>query len=113
MSGEAEAVVRHYGSRGIVGRLLDGVRARGGDPERLRAADLRGMDQLHGGGFAATEAMAEMARVTPGMYVLDAGCGLGGTSRYLAETFGVRALGDMLAERFEIEHVFIELSNPV
>jgi|1186.fasta_scaffold118775_1 dinuclear metal center YbgI/SA1388 family protein len=32
---------------------------------------------------------------------------------YATETFGVRALGDLLAERFEIEHTFIELSNPV
>ena len=32
---------------------------------------------------------------------------------YATETFGVRALGELLAERFEIEHTFIELSNPV
>ena len=32
---------------------------------------------------------------------------------YATETFGVRALGDLLAERFDLEHVFVELSNPV
>jgi dinuclear metal center YbgI/SA1388 family protein len=32
---------------------------------------------------------------------------------YATETFGVRALGDLLAERFGIEHVFVELQNPV
>ena len=32
---------------------------------------------------------------------------------YATETFGVRALGDLLAERFGIEHVFVDLPNPV
>jgi putative NIF3 family GTP cyclohydrolase 1 type 2 len=28
---------------------------------------------------------------------------------YATETFGVRALGDLLAERFGIEHTFVDL----
>jgi len=32
---------------------------------------------------------------------------------YATETFGVRALGDLLAERFGIEHVFVDIPNPV
>jgi dinuclear metal center YbgI/SA1388 family protein len=32
---------------------------------------------------------------------------------YATETFGVRALGDLLADRFGVEHVFVDLSNPV
>jgi dinuclear metal center YbgI/SA1388 family protein len=32
---------------------------------------------------------------------------------YATETFGVRALGDLLAERFGVEHRFVELPNPV
>jgi dinuclear metal center YbgI/SA1388 family protein len=32
---------------------------------------------------------------------------------YATETFGIRALGDMLAERFAIEHVFVDIPNPV
>ena len=32
---------------------------------------------------------------------------------YATETFGVRALGDLLADRFGIEHVFVDLYNPV
>ena len=31
----------------------------------------------------------------------------------LTETFGVRALGDLLAERFGIEHTFVQIDNPV
>ncbi len=32
---------------------------------------------------------------------------------YATETFGVRALGDWLAARFGLEHVFVDLPNPV
>ena len=32
---------------------------------------------------------------------------------YATETFGVRALGELLADRFGVEHVFVDLSNPV
>jgi dinuclear metal center YbgI/SA1388 family protein len=32
---------------------------------------------------------------------------------YATETFGVRRLGDLLAERFGLEHRFVEVKNPV
>jgi dinuclear metal center YbgI/SA1388 family protein len=32
---------------------------------------------------------------------------------HATETFGVRALGDLLAERFGVEHVFIDVPNPI
>jgi dinuclear metal center YbgI/SA1388 family protein len=32
---------------------------------------------------------------------------------YATETFGVRRLGDLLAERFDVEHHFIDVPNPV
>jgi dinuclear metal center YbgI/SA1388 family protein len=32
---------------------------------------------------------------------------------YATETFGVRALGDLLSERFGVEHVFVDIVNPV
>jgi dinuclear metal center YbgI/SA1388 family protein len=32
---------------------------------------------------------------------------------YATETFGVRRLGDLLAERFGIRHVFVDIPNPI
>jgi putative NIF3 family GTP cyclohydrolase 1 type 2 len=32
---------------------------------------------------------------------------------YATETFGVRALGERLAERFGVRHVFIDVPNPI
>ncbi|MEA2386035.1 MAG: hypothetical protein QOJ22_209, partial [Thermoleophilaceae bacterium] len=32
---------------------------------------------------------------------------------YASETFGVRALGDLLAEKFGVDHRFVEIPNPI
>lgn len=55
-------------------------------------------------GEPAERAMAE-ARES-GIHFLAAG-------HYATETFGVRALGDRLADRFGIDHVFLDVPNPI
>ncbi len=55
-------------------------------------------------GEPAEHAMADAREA--GMHFLAAG-------HYATETFGVRRLGELLAERFGVEHVFIDVPNPV
>jgi dinuclear metal center YbgI/SA1388 family protein len=43
----------------------------------------------------------------------EAGISVIGAGHYRTEVFGVRALGERVAERFGIEHRFIEIPNPV
>jgi dinuclear metal center YbgI/SA1388 family protein len=43
----------------------------------------------------------------------EAGVHFFAAGHYATETFGVRALGDRLAERFGLRHVFIDVPNPV
>ena len=43
----------------------------------------------------------------------EAGIHFIAAGHYATETFGVRALGDWLAERFGVEHVFVDIPNPV
>jgi len=45
------------------------------------------------------EVLAEKARITSDDYVLDAGCGVGGASIYLAKRFGCRVTGITLCPR--------------
>ena len=60
----------------------------------ITAAALARLDQFHFGGLAATAALAQATAdrrtIGPTMRVLDAGSGLGGPARYLAETFEPR-----------------------
>ncbi len=43
----------------------------------------------------------------------EAGIHFIAAGHYATETRGVRALGDRLAERFGLEHVFVDIPNPV
>ncbi len=43
----------------------------------------------------------------------EAGVHLIAAGHYATETFGVRRLGEHLAERFELRHVFLDVPNPV
>jgi dinuclear metal center YbgI/SA1388 family protein len=74
----------------------------GASSDTLREAAAAGVDTLivgegpHHTGVEAPEM---------GIVVLYAG-------HYATETFGVRALGDWLAARFGVEHVFVDIPNP-
>jgi dinuclear metal center YbgI/SA1388 family protein len=43
----------------------------------------------------------------------EAGIHFIAAGHYATETFGVRALGDWLADRFGVEHVWVDIPNPV
>jgi ubiquinone/menaquinone biosynthesis C-methylase UbiE len=52
-----------------------------------------GVRVLHPGGLAATAALAERCGVSAGMTILDAGCGAGSSSVFLARRFGCKVVG--------------------
>jgi putative NIF3 family GTP cyclohydrolase 1 type 2 len=43
----------------------------------------------------------------------EAGVHFIGAGHYATETFGVRRLGELAAERFGLRHEFIDVPNPV
>jgi len=97
---ENESVRAHYQAairdRGqLLAKISDMIDAMGEGP--LTAAKLAGFDQFHFGGLAATAEFARRVGIVEGSRVLDAGSGLGGPSRYLAETFDCDVTGVDLA----------------
>jgi SAM-dependent methyltransferase len=86
---EQGQVIGHYGRADVLSRVVAAARATAADPDRLTASDFRSQDQLHAGGFAATERLAAAAGFVAGEGLLDAGSGLGGSARYLVERYGV------------------------
>jgi dinuclear metal center YbgI/SA1388 family protein len=75
----------------------------GSAADTMREAVARGLDAFLTG--EPREHITAEAREL-GIHFVAAG-------HYATETFGVRALGDLLAERFGIEHTFVEIANPV
>ncbi len=62
-------------------------------PRPLTAQSFAGFDQFHIGGLAATAELAKRAGIGHGSRVLDAGSGLGGPARFLAENCGCHVTG--------------------
>ncbi len=94
-SARAEAVRTHYQAaipdrEALLGRIAAAVDAMAPPIDARRLAPL---DQFHMGGLAATAAVADRVGITADLFVLDAGSGLGGPARYLAETFGCHVVG--------------------
>jgi dinuclear metal center YbgI/SA1388 family protein len=75
----------------------------GGAASRLRQAVAQGYDAFLTG--EPKENVMADAR--------EAGIHSIGAGHYATETFGVRRLGDWLAARFDVEHTWVDLPNPV
>lgn len=91
---------QQYGIGGIIEKVLTGLTAAGKDLDALTVDDLAPIDEFHTRGRESTLEVAELAGLTDGDSVLDVGCGLGGTARHLAETYGCRVAGIDLTDEY-------------
>ncbi len=93
-------VKQHYACPELALAIRAGLEKMGKDTDRLTTRDLGSVDQLHTGGGPATMAIGKDAGLAEGSLVLDAGCGIGGSSRVLAEKFKLQVVGIDLAPDF-------------
>jgi ubiquinone/menaquinone biosynthesis C-methylase UbiE len=108
----SRAVESHYGHGKILDLVLNALRAAGKDLDRLTPADLAPVDQFHIRGREATVELAGRAALRPGMRVLDVGCGLGGSARYLAAEWKCYVTGiDLTGEYIEAAKALAELTG--
>jgi len=95
-----QEIKRHWERDGLSQAILAALAASGKDLGALTIRDLAPLDQFHGGGLSFTMRLANLARLRPGMHVLDVGGGLGGPARTLAVEFGCRVTVIDLAESY-------------
>lgn len=111
MSDVEGKVAEHYKNEGLMQRILKGMRAIGVDPDNATSSDLKAGDEFHTGGVLATEHLFGQIDLAPDARILDVGCGIGGTSRYLAERYDAQVRGIDLTPAFV--EVAVELSAMV
>lgn len=95
-----DAIKTHYTCPALGAKIRRGLEKAGKIPEQISLQDLAPVDQLHTGAAPATIELIEQAGLDKGMTILDAGCGIGGTSRLLAQKFGLVVHGIDLSEDF-------------
>lgn len=98
---DAEDLVRgHYSDVDLEAVVIGALRSAGFDVDALRLEDLAGLDQLHAGSVLATEHVLDSLALTPGITLLDVGCGVGGPARLAADRHGCRVTGIDLTPDF-------------
>jgi ubiquinone/menaquinone biosynthesis C-methylase UbiE len=105
MNGPREPVEQHYGRGRILDSILGALRATGKDLDRLQPEDLAPVDEFHVRGREATVELARRAALEPASRVLDVGCGLGGSARYLAAEYQCRVDG------IDLTQEYVDVSN--
>jgi ubiquinone/menaquinone biosynthesis C-methylase UbiE len=100
MKSPREHVERHYGRGRILDAINAALRETGKDLDQLRPDDLAPVDEFHVRGREATVELAQRAALKPNSHVLDVGCGLGGSARYLAAEHQCRVTGIDLTQEY-------------
>jgi SAM-dependent methyltransferase len=72
----------------------------GKDLDRLAPADLGLLEDFHTMGRYATAQLVDLAQITSESAVLDAGSGVGGTARYVADRYGCQVTAVDLTEEY-------------
>jgi SAM-dependent methyltransferase len=83
----------HYAHDHLYETIIQALANAGISPGNITRKDLAPIDEFHVRGQEVSHELAEAAALQPGMRVLDAGCGLGGACRMLAEEYGCNVTG--------------------
>ncbi len=95
-------VASHYSNTRIVDSILLGLERAGIERASVSVDDLGPVDEFHTGGRIATEHLLKDLQFDTHKKTLDIGCGIGGTSRFLANRFDTTVSGiDLTSEYVE------------
>jgi ubiquinone/menaquinone biosynthesis C-methylase UbiE len=94
------AIPSHYAYNGLYEAILKALSNAGIPADKITRKDLSAIDEFHVRGQEVTLELAAAADLQPGMRILDAGCGLGGACRLLADEYGCDVTGIDITEDY-------------
>ncbi|MBT8386269.1 MAG: methyltransferase domain-containing protein [Ignavibacteria bacterium] len=77
----------YYTTTNLFSFILKALKAAGKDINNLTIKDLAPVDAFHIRGIVATLDLASLVKIKSGDNILDIGCGIGGSARYLAYNY--------------------------
>jgi len=95
-----DSVSAHYSHGQLLERIRRGVEAIGKTAATVTVDELAPVDEFHIGGRQASEDFISQLDLSADDHALDVGCGIGGTSRFVANRFGCRVTGIDLTPEF-------------
>ncbi|MBK7142689.1 MAG: class I SAM-dependent methyltransferase [bacterium] len=98
-------VEHHYAHGDTLALIIQALNEHGKDLNQLTQEDLAPVDEFHVRGREGTVELAERIEWTPGMNLLDVGCGIGGSSRFLANRYGAKVTG------IDLTHEYVEVAT--
>jgi ubiquinone/menaquinone biosynthesis C-methylase UbiE len=93
-------VSAHYTRGGLTEAIRAGLASLGKATTTVTIDDLAPVDEFHIGGRTASEDFLSQLGLVAATSVLDVGCGLGGTARFVASRFGCHVTGIDLTSEF-------------
>ncbi len=101
MSAEMSNMIQDQYSTGLSRNNIErALRSAGKDLDRLAPADLGPLEDFHTMGRIATAKLVDLAEITGDSHVLDAGSGVGGTARYVADRYGCKVAAVDLTDEY-------------
>ena len=105
----AEKISNHYHHGGLLAAIQMGLQEQGITPQDVSVQDLGPVDEFHIGGRAASIHFLDQLGLSASQTILDIGCGLGGSARFAAETYGAQIAGiDLTPEYVETGQVLCD-----
>ena len=98
-------VSKHHTTGDLASRILNGINQAGKSYDNVSINDLAAVDEFHIGGREATRRFLDQLEINSDHHVLDIGCGLGGASRFAADSYGCTVCG------VDLTNEFIETGN--
>ena len=100
MSDNKSLTERYYTTTNLFSYILKVLKAAGKDINNLTIKDLAPVDSFHIRGIEATKELASLIKIKPENKILDVGCGIGGSARFLASNYGCFVTGVDITEEY-------------
>ncbi len=100
MEEDTRLINDYYSPNNLYNKIVSGLERLGIDLSSVTLDDLQPVDEFHIRGDTATKELIELAQFSPGLHILDVGCGIGGSSRRLSRAAGCHVTGIDLSREY-------------